>query len=172
MTATPFVDPYRQAAQRARVVAEIARDRFAPPETLPYLNFMAAYLETAARLLDAQPPGAYEELPTEATEALFRAEQIAVEHPAARIPAELGEYVLVPLVDRPLPFPNPLGPVSARYEKQEADLVHALHLLHDDGEHQRERTDDWLREVFTIWRKRMRLADDVRVDNARPCNQR
>ncbi|MEU2585262.1 hypothetical protein ABZ612_20340 [Streptomyces avermitilis] len=176
MTTTPFVDQYRQAAQRARVVAEIARNRHTADGTIrAALLAIAERLDAAAREFEAVPPGAYEELPTEACEELFMAEQIAVDHPAARFPAELGEYVLVPLVDRELPFParlNPVNPEFADFAQRETDLARALHLLHDDNDHQWERTDDWLREVFKVWLKHARLADEVRVDNGRPDNQR
>lgn len=173
---TTFVDQYRQAAQRARVVAEIARDRYTTDANIrAVFRSIAAFLDEAAREFEAVPPGAYEELPTEATQELFMAEQIAADHPAARFPAELGEYVLVPLVDRELPFPARLNPVNPEFQdfaQREADLAHALHLLHDDNEHQWERTDDWLRDVFKVWEKHIRLAAEVRVDNGRPDNQR
>ncbi|MFJ4988829.1 hypothetical protein ACIP9H_34135 [Streptomyces sp. NPDC088732] len=160
---------YAQAAQRARVVAEIARDRFAPPRTMSALGSMAAHLDAAANAFDAVPPGAYEELPTEATEALFRADEIAAANPAGRFPAQLSEYVLVPLVDRELPFPARLDPVDVvRFAQREADLVRSLHRLHYDGDHQWQRTDDWLRQVFTVWQQHARLADEIRTDNARP----
>ncbi|SEE82884.1 hypothetical protein SAMN05216483_6685 [Streptomyces sp. 2131.1] len=175
-TTAPVVNQYAQAGQRARTVAEIARDRFTTdPNIRAALYGIAERLDAAAREFDAVPPGAYEHLPLEATEELFMAEQIAVEHPAARFPADLGEYVLVPLVDRELPLPHRLNPVNPGFEefgRREAEQAHALHLLHDDGPHQWERTDDWLRQVFKVWEKRLRLEAEVHVDNARPCNRR
>ncbi|MGP4046885.1 hypothetical protein [Streptomyces sp. 2A115] len=175
-TTAPFLDQYRQAAQRARVVAEIARERFTDdPRIRAALLGIAERLDAAAVEFEAVPPGAYEELPTEVTEELFTAEQIAMEHPAARFPAELGEYVLVPLVDRELPFPvrlNPVNPEFAKFAQREADQAYALHLLHADNEHQWERTEDWLRQVFKVWEKHLRLEAEVRVDNGRPCNPR
>ncbi|MGW2421494.1 hypothetical protein ACWC0C_19970 [Streptomyces sp. NPDC001709] len=179
---TAVVTPYRHvaqrsraAAQRARVIAEIARDRYTTDHAIrTALLAIAERLDAAAREFDAVPPNAGAELPTEATEALFMAEQIAVDHPAARFPAELGEYVLMPLVDRPLPLParlNPADPEFADFAQRETDLVHELHLLHADEPHQFERTDDWLRQVFKVWQKHLRLADEVRVHNGRPCNQ-
>ncbi|MEU1275643.1 hypothetical protein [Streptomyces sp. NPDC005799] len=175
-TTAPFIDQYRQAAQRARVVAEIARDRYTTdPGIRAALHGIAERLDAAAREFEAVPPGAYEELPTEACEELFMAEQIAVDHPAARFPAELGEYVLVPLVDRELPFPrrlNPVNPTFAKFAQRETEQAHALHLLHDDNDHQWQRTDDWLRQVFKVWEKHLRLEAEVRVDNGRPDNQR
>ncbi len=168
----PFADRCRQAAHRARVVAEIARDRWADPATMTALRItMAGHLDAAAAHFDAVPVGCDEGVPTAATEELFRAEQIAVEHPTGHFPAELGEYVLAPLVDRELPFPARLDPVRPEFEdfaQRETDLAHALHLLHADDEHQRERTDDWLRQVFAVWRQWLSLAGEVRVDNARP----
>ncbi|MGW0334297.1 hypothetical protein ACWD0J_20920 [Streptomyces sp. NPDC003011] len=171
----PFADRCRQAAHRARVVAEIARDRWADPATMTALRItMAGHLDAAAAHFDAVPTGYDEGVPTAATEELFRAEQIAVERPAGRFPAELGEYILAPLVDRDLPFPARLDPVRPEFEdfaQRETDLVHALHVLHADDEHQRERTEDWLRQVFAVWQAHARLAGEVRVDNARPSNK-
>ncbi|MFK0159062.1 hypothetical protein ACIQVK_44210 [Streptomyces sp. NPDC090493] len=175
-TTAPFIGQYAQAAQRARVVANIARDRYTTDHGIRVaLLRIAAHLDVAALEFEAVPPGAYEELPTEACEELFMAEQVAVEHPATRFPAELGEYVLVPLVDRELPFParlNPVNPEFAKFAQRETDQAHALHLLHRDNEHQWERTDDWLRQVFKVWEKHLRLEAEVRVDNGRPDNQR
>ncbi|MEU5476681.1 hypothetical protein [Streptomyces mirabilis] len=171
---TTFTDPCRQAARRAAVVAEIARDRWVDPATMPALRTMAGHLDAAAAHFEAVPPGSDEGVPTAATEELFRAEQIAVEHHDGRFPAELGEYILAPLVDRDLPFPARLNPVNPEFQdfaQREANLAHALHLLHADDEHQRERTDDWLHQVFTVWRGWLRLVDEVRIDNGRPDNQ-
>jgi hypothetical protein len=174
VTAT-FTDRCRQAARRARVIAEIARDRWTDPATMVALRrTMAGHLDAAAAHFEAVSPGYDEGLPTAATEELFRAEQIAVEHPTGLFPAKLGEYILVPLVDRDLPFLARLNPVNPEFQdfaQREADLAHALHLLHADDEHQRERTDDWLHQVFTVWRKWLSLADEVRIDNGRPDNQ-
>ncbi|MEV6403938.1 hypothetical protein AB0M58_13465 [Streptomyces bobili] len=170
------IEGCRQAAQRARCVAEIARDRWAAPVTRTVLRHaMAGHLDAAAASLEAVAAGYHEGPPAEATAGLFRAKQIAEEHPEGRFPAELGEYILAPLVDRDLPFPARLNPVNPEFEdfaQREADLAHALHLLHADDEHQQERTDEWLQQVFTVWRKWLCLAGEVRVDNGRPDNQR
>ncbi|MFF9901310.1 hypothetical protein [Streptomyces longispororuber] len=170
-TATPTVSPYTHAARRARTLAEVALDRYTTdPGIRDALVRIALHLDGAAYALEAVTPGADESSYTDATEELFHAEQIAVENPAARLPAELSSYVLAPLVDRALPLPAPLHPKSpdfADFTRREADLAHALHLLHSDHEHQAQRTDDWLRQVCKVWQQHTRLADEVRADNAR-----
>ncbi|MER7196058.1 hypothetical protein [Streptomyces flaveolus] len=196
-----LVDPCAQAARRARVIAGIARDRFADGRIrtallgiAAHLDAAAAHLDTAARLdaatrldpcairLDAVagvgavaagpgvvPPGVGGEPLSAAVRELFCAEQVAVDHPAARFPAELGQYVLHALTGgRALPFPHPLRPLNHPFVKREADLLHALHLLHHDTTLMTEAPGEWLRQVFTIWQQHARLTDVIRADRARP----
>ena len=170
MTAT-FPDAYRQAAQRARVVASIARDRSGPLPTISALSTVAAHLDAAAAHFDAVPPGAYGELPTGACQELSRAGQIAATRPAVRFPVELSEYVLMPLVDRELPFPGRLNLANPQFAQREADLVHMLHLLHTDGTHQRENIASWLHQVFTVWQQHARLTDEAHTAPTRSANQ-
>ncbi|MGW0191146.1 hypothetical protein ACWDV7_36210 [Streptomyces sp. NPDC003362] len=176
MPTTPYrhvAQRARAAAQRARTIADIARNRYTTdPAIRAALLAIAGHLDTAAHEFDAVPPGTRSKIPNEATEPLFLAEQIAVDHPATRFPAVLGEDVLVPLVDRDLPLPARLNPTDSKFARREADLLHVLLALHADGPHQFQRTDDWLRQVFTVWQQHMRLADEVRIHNSRPGNQR
>jgi hypothetical protein len=180
-----FVDRYDHAAQRARGIAGIARDRFADGSIRTALLRIAAHLEAAAAHLeaaaarldaaaaggDAVPPGGYEELPSAAGRELFLAEQVAVDHPATRFPAELGQYVLNVLTGRPLPFPHRLRPLHHPFVKREAVLLHALHLLHQDTAMMTEAPDEWLRQVFTVWQQHARMTDEIRADRARPRSQ-
>lgn len=171
MTTSPFVDQYTQAANRARITAAVARDRYAGPETMAVLHRIAEHLEAAAGHLDAHEPGAFVDLPFEASEELWKADWLAEEHPATRFPVAFTNYVLEPLSGRPLPFPEPLNPVTDRFALRETDLRNRLAQLHADGELMAEQPDEWLRTVLTVWRDWMRLADEVRVDNGRPCNR-
>ncbi|WP_330342624.1 hypothetical protein [Streptomyces sp. NBC_00557] len=168
---TTFTTPHAQAAQRARTIAEIARDRFADGPIRAALLAIAAHMDRAADHLETMLPGADKALPTQAAEQLSNAEHIAAKHPAARFPAELGAYVLAPLAVRALPLPAPLHPVTPRLALRETDLRNRLIQLHEDDDHQEDYPEEWLRSVFTTWQKFMRLADEVRVDNLRPCNQ-
>lgn len=62
-----FADRCRQAAHRARVVAEIARGRWADPDTIPVLRAtLAGHLDAAAALLEAAPPAGGAGLPAKA----------------------------------------------------------------------------------------------------------
>ncbi|MER7952027.1 hypothetical protein ABTY59_32015 [Streptomyces sp. NPDC096079] len=171
MITTPRATPYAQAAQRARVIAETALDRFAGPGTIQVLVRISGLLEAAALFLDDEQPGPYVSVPVEATEALWKADTLAEEHPDTRFPEGFTNYVLHALTGRPLPFPAPLHPVSDRMVLREIDLRNRLSQLHADTEQQAARPDEWLRAVLTTWQKHMRLATEVRVDNARPCNQ-
>lgn len=172
MITTQLANPYAQAAQRARVIADIARDRYAGPDTMTILVRIAGFLSSAALFLDDEKPGPVVTVPTEATEALWRADTLAEQHTQTRFPEGFTTYVLHPLTGRPLPFPAPLHPVSPALTLRETDTRNRLAQLHADTEQQTERPDEWLRAVMTTWQKHMRLADEIHVDNARPCNRR
>lgn len=167
---TTITTPCTQAAHRARIIAEVARDRFADGTIRVALLTIAAHLDAAADLFAAVPPGT-QGLPTEATEELFRAEQAAVDCPATRFPPEFGEYVLAPLVERPLPMPALLHPLDPTQALRETDLRNRLAQLHADTEAQAERPAQWLGSALRTWQQHMRLADSVRARNTRPCNQ-
>lgn len=175
MNTTP--NPYRAATDRARVIAKVARDRFADPETMRVLGDVARHLTAAADSLATYEPStlpglAGHDVPIEAWGELFIVETLASDHPATRFPAEITEYVKAPLgIDRPLPFPAPLNPVSARSSKQETELRGELEQLHQDTARADTDVDGWMTDVCTVWRKWMRLAAEVRADNGRPCNQ-
>ncbi|MFI0813646.1 hypothetical protein [Streptomyces echinatus] len=161
----------RQAAQYARIIAAIARNRPAPPATLQILQVIASQMDTAANYLDTDTPGPLSSLPIEATEALWLAEVLAEDNPATQLPADFTNYVLHHVTGRPLPFPEPMLPLSDRLAMQEVDLTNRLQHLHDDTDMQAAHPDEWLRTVFSLWQKLMRLADAVREDNNRSYHQ-
>ncbi|MCG8971825.1 hypothetical protein [Streptomyces sp. CL12-4] len=169
---TTTATPHAQAGQRARVIAEIARDRFAPPATLPILQTIAAHLETAAHYLETDTPGDLSSITVEVTEALWLADMLAEDNPATRFPVDFTNYVLHQLTGRPLPFPAPLNPLSSTLAEREASVTGRLQHLHDDTTAQANHPAEWLRAVLALWQKHMRLADEVRADNGRPDNQR
>ncbi|MEU6462207.1 hypothetical protein [Streptomyces sp. NPDC046976] len=170
MTTLPNL--HANAAQRARTIAYVARNRYADGPIRAALLTIADHMDRAATHFDAVHPGAHEGLPTEATEELFLSEQVAVDCPATRFPAELGEYVLALLVGRALPMPAPLHPADPQRALRETEIRNRLVQLHDDTASQWARPEEWMRSVLTTWQKHMRLADEVRAHNARPCNQR
>ncbi|MET9776224.1 hypothetical protein ABZ023_18520 [Streptomyces sp. NPDC006367] len=163
--------PHALAAQRARVIAQIARDRYAPPATRPVLETIAGYLDTAAHHLETDTPGALVSVPVEATEALWHADRLAEEHPATRFPTDFTNYVLHQLTGRPLPTPEPLNPTRPALAEREQSLTWRLRSLHADTATQAQHPAEWLYSALGLWQRLMRLADEVRVDNARPCNQ-
>lgn len=171
MTTTQLADPYAQAAQRARVIADVARDRYAGPDTMTVLVRIAGFLDSAALFLDDEKPGPDVSLPDEVTEALWRADTLAEQDPQTRFPEGFTNYVLHALTGRPLPFPEPLNPVSPTLALREIDARNRLAQLHADTEQQAECPDGWLRAVLTTWQQHMRAADIIRADNARPCNR-
>ncbi|WP_331762507.1 hypothetical protein OG612_45600 (plasmid) [Streptomyces sp. NBC_01527] len=168
-TAAPHA-PYQLAAESARIIAAAARDRFAPPATISVLHTIAARLETAAAAL-ADHQGTL--LPFEATEALAEAERLAAENPQTRFPKGFTNYVLAPLTGRDYPVPAPLTPLDPSLAAREADLTYRLTLLHAQFATATtpQAIDAWLTSALAVQRDLMRLAGEVAVDNARPCNQ-
>ncbi|XXZ47533.1 hypothetical protein AAGT00_00870 (plasmid) [Streptomyces cavourensis] len=81
-----FASQYDQAAQRARTLAEIARDRFAPPRTISVLQGIATLLDRVAEDLSTYETREYIGLPYKASQDLRNAEALALAHPAARFP--------------------------------------------------------------------------------------
>ncbi|WP_329020381.1 hypothetical protein [Streptomyces sp. NBC_01601] len=168
--------PYRTAADRARVIAAVARDRFSPPETLHILDVIARHLSAAAdhfavRTSSTTPAGTDLTLPAEAATELRIADALAASHPATRLPVGFTEYVKAPFTGQ-LPFPEQLNPVTARFAEEEKDLRARLDQLHSDTDRAATNVTEWLTDILTVWLKWMRLADVVRVDNGRPDNQR
>ncbi|MFD9190334.1 hypothetical protein ACFWCA_19150 [Streptomyces phaeochromogenes] len=175
MDATPTT-PYRAAATRARAIADVASNRYAPPESLRALGDIARHLTAAAVAFDAYEPITIpgfigHDMPVEAAAELWVVEELVFDYPATRIPAEITEYVKAPLTGRSLPFPDPLNPITNRYREEEAQLRAELEQLHDDTARADTDTDGWMRDVLTVWQKHMRLAPVVYVDNASPSHQ-
>lgn len=65
---------YRQAAQRARTIAYVARDRFADGPIRAAILTIAASMDEAARELDAAAITAPAEVPDSAASEVFMAE--------------------------------------------------------------------------------------------------
>ncbi|WP_186782453.1 hypothetical protein [Streptomyces sp. CBG9] len=168
VTGTPRT-PAAQAAGRFRVLAEIITERLAPDETRPALRAIASQLREAARHLLVAPCSSV--TPVQASVARYEAEEIGGNHPATGLPADFTAYAIAPLRSLPLPFPGRLDPVGVASIQRERDIVHALHLAHEDTQRQAEDPAAWLREVFQLWHSHNQLAEAVRVHNARPCNQ-
>ncbi|MFJ9188744.1 hypothetical protein ACIRQO_37550 [Streptomyces anulatus] len=170
---TPAAARYTVAAARARVIADIAHDRWSTPETMPVLRQIGGHLTTAAEHLDTYTPGpALIVLPVEACEALRKADTLAEHHPHSRFAQGFTNYVLAPLTGRELPLPGRLDPVRSQLGRREAQIAHTIVMLHADDEQQAEQPNAWIREVMDAWRTWVQLSAEVRVDNARPCNRR
>ncbi|WP_228183994.1 hypothetical protein [Streptomyces anulatus] len=165
----PLTARYSLAAARARVIADIARDRWTTPETMPVLWQIAEHLEAAAQRFDAHTPSPIVDL--EACEALWAADTLAEQHPHTRFAVDFTRYVLALLGGRPLPLPGRLDPVSPQFARREARIAHTIVMLHADDEQQAEQPNAWIREVMDAWRTWVQLSAEVRVDNARPCNR-
>ncbi|AKN68706.1 hypothetical protein QR97_01800 [Streptomyces sp. PBH53] len=159
--------PAEAAALRARIIARVARDRFAPPTTMTALHFIASHLDRAAEAFERNAP-------RNAAEALNDAREIAQLHPDTRFPSNFTDYVEAPVTGVALPMLAPFNPVNPALAQREADLRHRLTLVHAQLAQatSESATDAWLPSALTYQRDLMRLAGEVRVDNARPCNQR
>ncbi|MFB8023574.1 hypothetical protein ACFC36_33930 [Streptomyces rubiginosohelvolus] len=174
MTATfhPHAARYATAAARARLIAEIALDRWAPDTATPILRRIADHLTEAADHFDAYTPlGDVITLQFEACAALWEADHLAEQFPHTRLGQEFTSYVLAPISERPLPYPAPLRPASPQMARNESVLAHTIYALNTDTAHQAEQPEAWLREVMETWRRWVQLSELVRVDNARPCNR-
>ncbi|GAA2439278.1 hypothetical protein [Streptomyces glaucus] len=175
MSATP--SPYAAAAERARILAQIARDRFAPPETLRVLGDIARHLDAAADTLAAYKPStipglAGHDVPSEAWEELFIADTLALDHPATRFPTDFTDYVKQPITGRRLPFPDPLNPLADWLAERETALRDRLEQLHADTARADADAAGWLTDVFTALRDWMKLAGEIAEDNRRAYHHR
>ncbi|MEU0002621.1 hypothetical protein ABZ069_37605 [Streptomyces microflavus] len=174
MQSAPALPPRAQteeAALRARVIAEVARDRFAPPKAIDTLLWIAGILDcVAADILDG--PSETHGVAPKALEGLCSAEALALAHPAARFAPGFTLYVLSPLFGTPLPIPAPLRPVTRRLARREANILHRIVALNADREQSAKHPEEWLRLVMAAWREWVSLAGGVELDNARPDNRR
>lgn len=159
--------PAESAALRARIIAQVARDRFAPPATITALRFIASHLDRAAEAFERHGS-------KDAAAALSDALELVRLNVDTRFPANFTDYVNAPITGVALPMPSPLNPVTPAFAQREADLRHRLTLVHEQLSQATSEidTDAWLPSALALQRDVMRLAAEVRVDNARPCNQR
>ncbi|MFD5856117.1 hypothetical protein [Streptomyces chartreusis] len=168
---------FRAATDRARVLAQIARDRFADPATMRILGDIARHLSAAADALANYTPSttpglAGHDVPSEAWEELFIADTLAYDHPATRFPGDFTDYVKQPITDRPLPFPDPLNPLADSLAKRETALRDRLEQLHAATARPDVDVAGWLTDVMTVWRDWMKLAGEIALDNERPYHHR
>ncbi|NEW75459.1 hypothetical protein [Streptomyces rhizosphaericus] len=154
------------AALRARITANVARDRFAPPATLGALRFIASHLDRAAEAFERKAL-------KDAAQILSDAREMAQLHPDTRFPANFTDYIEAPLTGVALPTLAPFNPVTPALAQQETDLRHRLTLVHEKLTRATSEPaiDAWLPIALTLQRDLMKLARAIRVDNARPCNQ-
>ncbi|MFI6686659.1 hypothetical protein [Streptomyces sp. NPDC050485] len=167
ITPRATLTPVEAAALRARITADVARDRFAPPATITVLRFIASHLDRAAEAFERNTP-------KDAAHALSDARELAQLHPESRFPANFTDYIDAPLTGVALPTLAPFNPVSAMLAHEEAELRKRLALVHEQLAQatSESATDAWLPSALAYQRDLMRLAGIVGVDNARPDNQR
>ncbi|WP_031102402.1 hypothetical protein [Streptomyces sp. NRRL S-146] len=158
------------AATRARTAAAVARERFAAPETIRALHFIAAHFDAAATACDAYD-GTTNAPFMEMWRALGDARELINMHPDSRLPDEVIEYITAPLTAAPLPTLPRLLPPSERDATEESTLRTELERLHADTEAADSDTERWFRAVLRLLAKWKRLEGAVDVDNRRPCNR-
>ncbi|MFG2864686.1 hypothetical protein [Streptomyces sioyaensis] len=158
--------PAEAAALRARITAHVARDRFAPPATVTALRFIASHLDRAAEAFERNAA-------QDAAQALSDARELAQLHPDTRFLANFTDYIAAPLTGVALPMLAPLNPVTSALAQREANLRHRLPLVHEQLAQATSEpaTYAWLPSALALQRDLMKLAGEVRSDNARPCNQ-
>ncbi|MEW1700771.1 hypothetical protein [Streptomyces sp. NPDC091278] len=154
-------------ATRARVAANVCRNRFAAPGTIRALRFIAAHLDTAADVCDGRPASL-----TNVVRPVADAQQLMSMHPDARLPGSVFTYIMAPLAPAStLPLPVPLTPLQPRHASQEKALRDDLLALHADTRAADEDTEGWFTSVLTVLARWTRLAGEVDVENRRPCNR-
>lgn len=153
--------PSRAAADRARALAALARQRPADPETMRTLGDIARHLSTAADILATHQPTTGRDLPPAAEAELQIADMLADDHPSTRFFSEFTLYVTQPVTGRRLPFPDPLRPLTASRTARERELRYRLEQLHNDTTTATDNPVAWLTDVFTVWGDWMTLADEV-----------
>lgn len=158
------------AATRARTAANIARDRFAAPETMTALQFIAAHFDAAATACDAYD-GTTNAPFMEMWKALADARELINMHPDSRLPDTVIDYITAPLTAAPLPTLPRLLPPSERDTAEETGLRAELAQLHADTTAADTDTEQWFRAVLATLAKWKRLEGAVNVDSRRPCNR-
>lgn len=153
--------PYRAAADRARVLAAIARHRVTDPETTRTLDDIARHLSAAADVFATHQATAGPDLPPMAKAELQIADALADDHPSTRFFSEFTLYVTQPVTGRRLPFPDPLRPIADSRTARERELHYRLEQLHNDTKTATDNVAAWLTDVFTVWDDWKTLADEV-----------
>lgn len=153
--------PYRAAADRARALAALARQRVTDPEVMRTLGDIARHLSAAADVFTTHQPTTGQDLPLTAKAELQIADTLADDHPATRFFSEFTLYVTQPVTGRHLPFPDPLRPLADSRTARERELRHRLEQLHNDTKTATGNPAAWLTDVFTVWGDWMTLADEV-----------
>ncbi|MFP3992734.1 hypothetical protein U9R90_35710 [Streptomyces sp. E11-3] len=157
------------AATRARTAASVARDRFAAPEAMRALQFIAAHFDAAATACESYD-GTTNAPFAEMWRALADARELIQIHPDSRLPTDVIEYITAPLTASPLPTLPRLLPPSERDATEETALRAELERLHADTEAADTDTNRWFRAVLAVLEEWKRLEGAVDVDNRRPCN--
>ncbi|WP_030780729.1 hypothetical protein [Streptomyces sp. NRRL S-920] len=158
------------AATRARTAANVARDRFAGPDTIRALQPIAMHFDAAATACDAYD-GTTNEPFIQMWRSLAAALDLITAHPVCRFPETVVEYITAPLTTVPLPTLPRLLPVSEQHTAEETALRAELTRLHADTAAADADPERWFRAVLNILAKWKRLEGAVRVDNSRPCNR-
>ncbi|MDN3056876.1 hypothetical protein PH213_20440 [Streptomyces sp. SRF1] len=166
------------AADRARTLADIVRDRAPLNPARNALLAIAAHLGASAEAFETDEPFVIEgvtvtnTIPADAAVSLHQAQTIAEDNPRIAYLRHVIDYVTAPITRR-LPEHPPLNPVSNQLARQESGLRTRIAL----AAHDLDRTTDpttrhaVLANLADLHRSFNRLADAVAVDNARPCNR-
>jgi hypothetical protein len=165
------------AGHRARTVAAIARKRAASPAPIPNargraaLRKIADLLDVAALVFESEPPTVIDgaattrDVPTDARLALADAEREAASHPTIGFPAQFGQYVTQPVLDKDVVLPPSLQPKQPNDIAREADLFSRLFAVHAQLAMctMEEVTDALLEAAFTLHWKLAHLRNALRA---------
>ncbi|MGW3971174.1 hypothetical protein ACWEFD_17980 [Streptomyces ardesiacus] len=168
----------REAAARARDLAEILRTRTYGHPHRDVLLILVGHLHTAAEAFENTAPlvmggvTVTNVIPADAGMPLMECQMVAGDHPQAGIAEAVFAYITAPF-GRRTPGLDPLGAKSPQLARQDAELRTQIAL----AEHQLTTEGDpttryaLLATLVNLHRKFIRLGAIVATDNARPCNR-
>jgi hypothetical protein len=169
---------HREAAARARDLADILRTRTYGHPHKDVLLVLIGHLHTAAEGFETAAPLVMDGVtvtnctPAEGHVPLLMACAKAAENPQAGVAEALFAYVTAPFTGRTFDL-EPLGAKSPQLARQDTELRTRIALAEHDLATEGDPTTRYalLAALLDLHRKFIRLGAAVAVDNDRPCNR-
>lgn len=169
---------HREAAARARDLAEILRTRAYGHPHQDVLLVLIDHLHTAAEGFETAAPLVMDGVtvtnctPAEGHMPLLMAGADAADSPQAGVAEAMFAYVTAPFTGRTFHL-EPLGAKSPQLARQDVELRTRIALAEHDLATESDPTTRYalLATLLDLHRKFIRLGAAVAVDNTRPCNR-